>query len=145
MAAVRSSSSRRLAAPRLRGTITLSGPFFRRDPGATFADNVQTMMEAVAGEGQADLVARIASIPPAGVRTGERRRRVRGRVRSGTGKHWRVTAVIGIPNQGMTRPEAIRTYAALAKIETLHHPIRGTATALKRSRKVNAAELTKGL
>lgn len=135
----------RVGRPRMVGTITRTGAFFEKDPGLTIGENARRLMEAVAAEGERDAQARIASLPPAGVRTGATRRRIVGRARSHRGKPWRLTAVIGIPNVGMTEDEAIRTYAAMAAIERRYHPMRATSTALRGAAAVNRAELTRGL
>jgi hypothetical protein len=130
---------------KLTGTIRYEGPFFTQDPGRTFAQNARAMMAAIAAEGEADVKARIASIPPRGVDTGETRRKFVGRVASHSGRRWRATAVIGIPNVGMDADEAIHTYAAMASIERRYGPVAATSRALRQARAINAAELLKGI
>lgn len=134
----------RLTAPRLRGSMTFSGPFFERDPAETFAQNGARMMSALAIEGELDLKARIGAIPPAGVKTGGTRRRVRGRARAAGGKPWRTTAVVGVQRE-LAGPDPIATYAALHEIESRHAPVRQTATAMRRARAINVGELLRGI
>lgn len=135
----------RIAAPRTVGTIVADGPFFDRDPTRTLDENVRDFLDRFAEEGERDLVARISSIPPRGVRTGQTRAKVRGRTRAHSGKRWKRTAVIGIPNVGMTETEAISTYAAMAGIERRYHPVRDMASALNSATAISSADLTRGM
>jgi hypothetical protein len=77
--------------------------------------------------------------------TGRSARQVRGRVQSLAGRRWQVTAVVSSDTSGMTRAEAISTKAAGASIERRWHPYRRHASAIRRSRAVLSANLTKGL
>lgn len=126
--------------------ITLEGDFFTRDPSKTFGGNVRDMMDAIAAEAgksvRAQIVSRAGSMPSY---TGWTAATVRGRTRSLTGKRWLVSAVISADTSGMSRKDAIRTKAAGASIEARWHPFRKTASAIRRSRAVLSANLTKGL
>lgn len=126
--------------------ITLEGDFFSRDPSKTFGANVRDMMDALAAEAEksvrAEIVSRAGSMPYS---TGWTARTIRGRTRSLTGKRWRVSAVISADTSGMSRRDAIRTKAAAASIEARWRPFRRTAAAMRRSRAVLAANLTKGM
>lgn len=126
--------------------ITLEGPFFTADPRKTFRRNVRDMMAALATEAEGsvkrDIASHSGSMP---YYTGHTTESVVGRTRSVTGRAWEVSAVISANTQGMTRKEAIRTKAAAASIERRWHSFRRTAGAMRRSRAVLAANLTKGL
>lgn len=121
-------------------TISLSGPFFERDPAKTLSENIQTMLEAVAEEGERDVKAQAASH----IYTGAFQAGVEGRVRSIAGKHWLRTAVVSQthvyrwPNGG---PKQYRG----GKLEARYGMFKRTATRLRSSAAVNRAELTKGM
>lgn len=130
----------RIAAPRLKGTIRLDGPFFTKDPGATVAANVRRMMDATASEAEADLAARIP------VRSGRTKSLITGRTRSRTGRRWAASAVIGIPKDLATSGRGpVSTYAAMANVERRYHPVRATVRAVRRLREANVAELLRDL
>jgi hypothetical protein len=139
-------------APRATGrkgnvtTIDLSGPFFEHDPAKTFRQNVRTMLEALAAEGEADVKAQIqARAGSMRHYTGWTRGTVKGRTQSLSGRKWAVSAVISTNTAGMDRKDAIRTKAAGSTIEGRWHPFRMTKNRLNRSRKINAAELLKDI
>lgn len=121
-------------------TIDVSGPFFQGDPAKKLAANIQTMLEAVAKEGEADVKAQAAGH----MYTGAFFRGIQGRVHSLGGKHWRVTAVVSQthvypwPNGGQAQYRG-------GKLEARYHMFRTTASRLRRSSAVNRAELTKGM
>ena len=118
----------------------MTGPFFEHDPARTFADNAADMMRAFGVEGELR-----AKAEAQGIGTGTTRRQIRGRARANAGESWRATAIVGIPQPIAAERGAIRSYAALATLERVHRVMSRTANALRRSRAVNTAELTKGL
>jgi hypothetical protein len=126
--------------------VDFSGPFFDRDPVKTIRANIRDMMDRLAEEGERDVVQQIAgrsgSMP---AYTGWTASHVRGRTESLSGKRWAVSAVVSMNTAGMDARTAIRTQAATATIEARWHPFRRTTTAIRRSRAVMAANLTKGL
>lgn len=124
--------------------VDFKGPFFQRDPIKMVKANITAMMDALGQEGERDVRSQIAALPMAHS-TGHTAAHVRGRVRSLTGKPWKATAVVSVQVAGMTRAKAIRTKAAASSIEGRWHPFRKTTAAMKRSRAVIAADLTKGL
>ena len=137
-------------------TIDITGPFFEASADATFAENLRTMLEAIAAEGQADVRAQMAPHS----RSGFTESGVIGRVKAMTGKEWWQTAVVSqqhtFPWKGHTTEAGdaaaamVGNYRAGAqyrggKLEAQFHFFRKTAGRLRRSRSVNIAELTKGL
>ena len=132
-------------------TIDLSGPFFRADPSRTFRQNVRVMMRAVADEGESDVKAQL--------RAGEGSRRpishgvspsrvsghVVGRVASLSGKPWAVSAAVSVNNSGFSKAQGTALMAAASRLEGTVHAFRKTKNRIGRSRKVNEAELLKGL
>jgi hypothetical protein len=129
---------------RTRVTVDLSGPFFSRDPSLTVKGNIRRMMAGLAEEGEQALRDDIRGLPLPRA-TGWTRDHAVGRVRSNTGKSWMATAVISANTAGMGRNDAIRTKAAAASVERRFHPFRRTASAIRRSRKILGANLTKGI
>lgn len=126
--------------------IEFRGGFFERDPRKTFRQNVMDMMDGVAREGE-DTVrkaiqARAGSMPRS---KGWTAAHVKGRTRSLSGRKWQVTAVISANTAGMSRRDAMRTKAAAASVERRFHPFRRAAAAMRRSRAVMSANLTKGI
>lgn len=135
-----------MARTKISSHIDFSGPFFKHDPSATFLANVEHMMAAVAEEGERDVRQQLAA--------GEGRRkplsvggrlstnvfgRVRGRVA------WRRWAAISPYEPTHSATEAIAIYAAASGVEQKVHAFRHTATAMRKARAVNAAELLKGI
>jgi hypothetical protein len=130
-------------------TIDLSGPFFRANPSKTFRQNIRVLMERLEEEGAADVRAQLEQsnagrqpIRRLGDHTSDH---VRGRVSSLSGKHWEVTAIVSVNNAGFSKAEGVSLMAAAASVERRTHAFRRTAGRLKRSRKLNAAELLKGI
>jgi hypothetical protein len=121
-------------------TIVLSGPFFEKDPAKTLSQNVQTMLEAVAQEGESDVKAQAAGHQ----RTGAFYNGIEGRVRSVSGKHWLRTAVVSETHVYPWPNGGAKQYRG-GKLEAHYHMFRTTASRLRRSRAVNQAELTKGM
>ena len=121
-------------------TIDLSGPFFEKDPVKTLSENVQTMLEAVAKEGESDVAAQAAGHQ----KSGAFYRGIEGRVRSVAGKHWLRTAVVSETHVYPWPGGGSKQYRG-GKLEAKYHMFRTTATRLRRSRAVNQAELTKGM
>lgn len=121
-------------------TIDLSGPFFESDPRKRLGENIRTMLDALAAEGEADVKAQAASHQ----RTGSFVKGVQGRTRARSGKRWYLTAVVSQthvyawPNGG---PKQYRG----GELEARYGFFRKTKARLNRSRAVNAAELTKGM
>lgn len=132
-------------------TIDTSGPFFRGNPVLTFRQNVKVLMDAVAKEAEADIVAQLrvgqaARYPlGGGIRPGRVSAHVKGRTKNLSGKRWAVTAVASVNNSGFTQKQAIKLMAAASWLESQGHAFRRTAGRIRRSRAVNTAELTKGL
>ena len=126
--------------------VDFSGPFFTKDPVKTIRANIRDMMDALAAEGERDVQQQIAgragSMP---AYTGWTHDHVRGRTESLAGKQWAVSAVVSMNTTGMAAKDAIRTQAAAAGIEARFHPFRRTTTAIRRSRKIMAANLVKGI
>lgn len=132
-------------------TIKKDGPFFRHDVGKTIDGNIQSLMEALAHEGETDVAAQL--------RAGERQRyplseglhpsrvsgHVVGRVHSMTGGSWHRTAVISINNSGFSADQGKALMAASSWVESQVHAFRKTTGRLKATRVVNQAELAKGL
>lgn len=135
--------------PPMVTTISLKGPFFRADPAKSFRSNVRTMMAAVAAEGEADVKAQLrageSSRYPLGMGMGRVSRHVVGRTRSLTGKPWMVSAVVSVNNSGFSKAQGIKLMAAASYLEGTVHAFRKTKSRVSRSRKVNEAELLKGL
>lgn len=136
----------RAKAPRREFQIMLEGPFFERDPAKTFRQNARRLMDSLASEGEADVRSQIAgqagSMPHY---TGWTADTVQGRTSSLTGRRWALSLVISANTAGMDRKDAIRTKAAGASIERRWHPFRKTARAMRRSRALLVADLTRGL
>jgi len=127
-------------------SVAFSGPFFARDVRKTVRQNIRSLMQAVAEEGESAVRAEIQS--HAGQMrhsTGHTAAHVRGRTKSLAGRQWEVSAVVSMDTRGMTAKEAIRTQAAAAGIERRWHPYRRVASALRRAKAVISADLTKGL
>lgn len=137
-----------------RGLITsidMSGPFFTNDPRKTFRQNARVMLKAVSEEGEADVRLQM--------RSGESGRatisskvtpdrvsgHVVGRVTALTGKPWQVTAVVSVNNTGMTKRQGTALMAAASRVEAQTHAFRRTTGRLRKAKKVNAAELLKGI
>lgn len=133
-------------AKRVDLTVALSGPFFDRDPKATFRQNVRAMLAALAEEAAKDVRSQIAANEPQMPHaTGHSRNQVVGRTKSLSGKQWALTAVISESTAGMGKREAIRTKAAGASIERRFHSFARTARAVRSSKAVLSANLTKGI
>lgn len=121
-------------------TIDLSGPFFQGDPGKKLSDNIQTMLEAVAKEGERDVKAQASSHVYTGAFLGG----IKGRVHSEGGRHWLRTAVVSQTHVYPWPNGGNRQYRG-GKLEARYHMFRTTASRLRRSAAVNRAELTKGM
>jgi hypothetical protein len=127
-------------------TISMTGPFFEKDPGATLRQNMRTMVAAMADEGVADVRAQIVShageMPKY---TGWTADHIIGRSESRTGKQWSLWAAVAMDTSGMDAKTAKRTQAAAATIANRWSPWRKTRNRLMRSRHINKAELLKGI
>jgi len=140
-------------APSLRTTritsIHYDGPFFTKDPRKTFRQNIRTMMRAIAEEAQQDIETQMrhnqgrrAPIAELGDHVSSH---VVGRVKSLRGKPWQVTAVISVNNTGFTPAQGISLMAAASEVESQTGAVKRTTSRIRKSRKVNAAELLKGI
>jgi len=140
-----------MARPPMVTTIDLTGPFFTHDPAKTFRQNVRVLMRAVAAEGESDVKAQLkageGSRRPISHRVSPSRvsGHVVGRVTSLTGKPWAVSAAVSVNNSGFTKAEGTALMAAASSLEGRVHAFRKTKNRVARSRKVNEAELLKGL
>jgi hypothetical protein len=137
-------------APRSVTTI-LKGPFFEKDPGKTFRQNIRVMMDAVAAEGQADVRAQLQAGQGSrfplggGLRPGRVSGHVIGRTVSLVGKRWAVSAKISVNNRGLSPKQGVKLMAAASYLEGQTHAFRRTKGRIGRAKRVNAAELLKGL
>lgn len=125
---------------------SLEGPFFAADPSKTVRGNIRDMMDALSAEMEKDVKAQISAA--AGQMpgwSGWSLEHVVGRTASYSGKRWMVTAVVSENTNGMDAKTAIRTKAAGASIERRFHPFGRTSRAVRASRAVLAANLTKGI
>jgi hypothetical protein len=136
--------------------VTLSGPFFTRDPGKTVRANVRDLMDAVAEQGDRDVESVIdAHVSPSPFY-------VRGRTSSLSGRRWGTWARISPDTSGLSAQAAIRLMAILAGrhdgvgsdgqdrgttlgIEKQWHPFRTAKSNVYRARALLTADLTKGL
>ncbi len=127
--------------------VELIGPFFTHNPGKTLYANIRDMQDALAGEMEGivrqDIAAHAGSMPAytgwttmhvLGYTTGRR-----------SGKRWALWSAVGIPTEGMSRAQAIRTKAAAAGIERRFHPFRNVKSAVYRARALISVDLAKGL
>ncbi len=135
---------------RITTTIDTSGPFFTKDPAKTFRANIRELMDALALEGAADVIAQLLSNQSrrAPIRIVEPPRvagHVVGRTQNLRGKRWQATAVISVLNVDLTKAEGTALMAAAAEIESRDHVFRRTTSRLRRARAINRAELLKGL
>jgi len=124
----------------------MSGPFFQRDSGQTFRQSVRRAMQGLAQEGEAMVKSQFP------VRSGRSRAGVRGRAESLNGKQWFMTAVVSQTRVFPWQNKGKRGFAGRGeavyrggKLEAQRHMFRRTASALRRSRKVLHADLTRGL
>lgn len=131
---------------KVTGRVEFSGPFFQRDPSKTVKANIHDMLADLAREAEQDVKGQIAgragSMPHY---TGHTRDSIRGRVESLSGNKWMLNMVVSPSTTSMGRAEAIRTMAAAASIERRWHPVRRTASAIRRMRAVLSANLARGL
>ena len=148
-----------MARPPMVTTIDLTGPFFTHDPAKTFRQNVRVMMAAIADEGERDVKAQMQAAGREGAAV---RPYVRGRTSNLAGKRWAVSANVSVETSGLVKPAAVRIMAIAAGrhnartkagryigttlgVEGKTHAFRKTKNRIGRSRKVNEAELLKGL
>ena len=136
-------------------TLTTKGPFFQADPSRTFRQNVRVMMAAVAAEGESDVKAQLKAGESqryplgGGIKPG----RVSGHVvglgpiskLSRTRREGGLAAVVFVNNTGFTKKQGTKLMAAASHLEGTVHAFRKTKNRIARSRKVNEAELLKGL
>lgn len=124
--------------PRPKLTVDLSGPLFVGDPTKTFRQNVRRMLQGVADEG-AETVR--AAWPK---RTGAGAAGTVGRAQSLAGKTWALTAVVSAQHVYDWPHGGDKQYRG-GKVEKRVGMFRRTASALRSSRAVLAANLTAGL
>jgi hypothetical protein len=135
-------------------TISYDGPFFTKDPGDTFEENVDTMLRAMAKEGAEDVRAQINA------RSGSMERSTGWSAAHIAARHnipWREGkgyTLVWVSTDGMEGSMAERTKAAVAGrrkehpalgIEDRWHPFRVTKNRLSKARALQKAELTKGM
>ena len=137
-----------MASKTFKTTITTKGPFFKGDPAKKLADNIHTMMLAIAEEGAKDVRGQLRMgtagrdpVSNLGGRVadrlvGELRRYPRGDA---------YTARVFVRNRGLSRQQGISLMAAASFLESTIHAFRKTRGRILRARAVNAAELLKGL
>ena len=120
-------------------TISFSGPFFEHDPRLTFRANARKMLAALAREGESDVQAQI----PTG-KTGKTKRGVKGRTASTKGKPWAMTGVVSQTYVYPWPHGGARQYRG-GRLEAKLHMFRKTTNRLRKSRKINAVELMRGI
>lgn len=129
-------------------TISLEGPLFTHDPALSFQQNVERLMLEVARQGEEDVKAKMeqGEGDRAELSIGGRvRDRVRGRVTSLNGKHWRRTAVVGPDRSGLSADDAIALFAAASRIEGESKPFKRSLARMRRAKTITAPELMRGL
>jgi hypothetical protein len=142
-----------VARPRLYTTIDTSGPFFTKNPGKTFRANARSMLRQMALQGEADIRQQLAAGDAARqpISNKVQPAHVSGHVRAGIpftadkAKTGRIQVNVYVPNQGFTAKQGKALMAAYSRVEAETHAFRRTTQRLRRSKKVNAAELLKGL
>ena len=153
---------------RFKTTMDLTGPFFETDPTKTLEENARRMLAAMAAEGQADVRAQIRphNRQTRMVDAGYMEEGVFGRVNKldsspfakpsmvvsaqriyPWGGHASIGPHIGGLSADSTMVGGFRGGAQYrgGKLEKSIHMFRRTAGRMRRSRKLNAAELLKGL
>lgn len=136
--------------PKATTSITMTGPFFDRDPRLTFRQNARKMLEAVAQEAARDIRTQLQS-------TEANRHEIRvggGRVSDliegyatglRSGRRWVLTSRVHVRNQGFTKARGISLHAAASADERQTHAFRRTTQRVRRSRAANMDELLKGI
>lgn len=135
---------------RVTSKISLDGPFFSKDPGKTFRQNIRLLTAAIAAEAEADIrqqmrVGEGQRAPMRGITPDRTAGHVVGRVTSVRGRPWAVTAVASINNSRLSPAQGIRLMAAAATVERRVHAFRRTTSRMRRAKALNQAELLKGL
>lgn len=130
--------------------ISLEGPFFEKDPVKTFRQNVRVLMDNTAELGEADVKAKLRQgeprrLPMRGIQPERISGHVIGRTSNLAGKRWAVSAVVSVNKSGSSKRQGTTLMAAAATIERRDHVFRRTTARLRRARKLNQAELLKGL
>lgn len=131
-------------------TIDLAGPFFQRDPGKTFRQNVRVLMDAVVREGEQDVRAQLQAgeggrQPLRGISPDRVSGHVRGRTSNLSGRRWAVTGVVSVNNRGFTPKQGITLMAAAARLEQRIHAFRKTTARIRKSRAANLGQLLDGV
>lgn len=133
-----------------RSAISLDGPFFRKDPRKTLRQNGRVLLHAIDEIGAEDVIAQYRSGESDrepisnGVSPDRVSGHVVGRITALSGRPWQVHSVVSVVPAG-GRTQAVALMAAASRVEGETHAMRKTLTRLRRSRKINAAELLKGL
>lgn len=129
-------------APRSPTTIDLTGPFFTKDVAKTLRQNADAMFAAVAAEGESDVKAQSVGFRH---ETGAFREGVRGRSARLDGAPFRSPgAVVSQTHVYRWARGGVRQYRG-GKVEASRHMFRRTAGRLRRAKKLNVAELLRGL
>lgn len=139
-----------MARTKITTALDLSGPFFTKDPVKTFRQNIRVLMDEYATLGEADVKAQLRQgeatrRPMRGITPDRVSEHVVGRTKNLRGKRWAVTATVSVNNSGLARAQGITLMAAAATLERRHHTFRRTSSRLRKARKLNTAELFKGL
>lgn len=130
------------SAPKI--TISLSGPLFQKDLRVTLRQNMRRMLQGMADEGEAAIVALYPVGSAGDPHPGLGRSGVVGRVASLSGKPWALTAVISEQHVYPWLNGGQKEYRG-GKTEARVHMFRRTASALRHSRAVLMGNLTAGL
>ena len=129
---------------RFTSSISLTGPFFRRDPAKTFGRNLADMGEAMAEEAAKDVIARMAGTRAPVSRIGGRvsDRVVHFTKNTGLGK---TDVVVTLARRGLSVEEVTALDAAGSEVESRTRAWRRTTDRMRCARAVNRAELLKGI
>lgn len=136
---------------RVSSQIDISGPFFTYDPKKRFRQNIRALASQVADVGAEDVRQQFRAGEPgralvsSGVQPARVSGHVVGRTQNWSGRRWAVTAAISVTAHGLPARQAVALMAAASNLEGRLHAVRKTATRIRRSKRVNTAELLKGI
>ena len=146
---------------RIKTTIDRTGPFFHGDPGATFHDNLQTMMEAIAVVAEGEAKALAGPWSPGSMGSGAFRAGIYGRAHKLSGEPFKwPTATVSqthiypwkghVTSSGASAGVDVSGYRAGAQyrgghLEAKHHMFRLARSRVRSMQRINQAELLKGL
>ncbi len=129
-----------------RAKVQLTGPLFEPSADKTLAQNIRRMLAAVAEEGEATVKARAPR------KSGDLAGGIVGRVHSQRGRPWFLTAVVSATHIYPWKDKGQRGFRGRAeaeyrggKAEDRYRMFRSVTYQLRASRKVAAANITKGL